>query len=142
MTCIFTNHYCFLAAPKSEDMHPVGSIMRSRMRRSDSSASPEFSAMVFGHQGGVVDECCKKQCTLSTLASYCANARDISNLNVQDILSPGSEIPPNVPGETNSEFPQVTYLLTIETLFISNFILDTVSLFLISEKASSESTQN
>ncbi|PRD36086.1 UNVERIFIED_CONTAM: ins-b [Trichonephila clavipes] len=28
-------------------------------------------------QSGVVDECCRKQCTLSTLISYCANADQI-----------------------------------------------------------------
>lgn len=35
---------------------------------------------------GVVDECCKKQCTFSTLVSYCANDQLNGNLNLDEIL--------------------------------------------------------
>ncbi|GFW80533.1 bombyxin B-2 [Trichonephila clavipes] len=45
-------------------------------------------------QSGVVDECCRKQCTLSTLISYCANGEQVSAdrlSELQNQFSPNSE---------------------------------------------------
>ncbi|GFS55516.1 hypothetical protein TNIN_17401 [Trichonephila inaurata madagascariensis] len=38
-------------------------------------------------QSGVVDECCRKQCTLSTLISYCANAEQIGAERLSELES-------------------------------------------------------
>ncbi|GFS55528.1 bombyxin B-2 [Trichonephila inaurata madagascariensis] len=45
-------------------------------------------------QSGVVDECCRKQCTLSTLISYCANGEQVSAdrlSELQNLFSSNSE---------------------------------------------------
>ncbi|GFQ84832.1 hypothetical protein TNCT_58081 [Trichonephila clavata] len=38
-------------------------------------------------QSGVVDECCRRQCTLSTLISYCANAEQIGAERLSELES-------------------------------------------------------
>ncbi|GFY70541.1 bombyxin B-2 [Trichonephila inaurata madagascariensis] len=45
-------------------------------------------------QSGVVDECCRKQCTLLTLISYCANGEQVSAdrlSELQNLFSSNSE---------------------------------------------------
>ncbi|GFY70542.1 bombyxin B-2 [Trichonephila inaurata madagascariensis] len=45
-------------------------------------------------QSGVVDECCRKPCTLSTLISYCANGEQVSAdrlSELQNLFSSNSE---------------------------------------------------
>ncbi|GFQ86610.1 ilGF domain-containing protein [Trichonephila clavata] len=36
-------------------------------------------------QSGIVDECCRKQCTLSTLISYCANGEYAESERLREI---------------------------------------------------------
>ncbi|GFQ84829.1 bombyxin B-2 [Trichonephila clavata] len=45
-------------------------------------------------QSGIVDECCRKRCTLSTLISYCANGEQVSAdrlSELQNLFSSNSE---------------------------------------------------
>lgn len=86
-------------------MQSARTFMQSLMRRNDPTATTELSGLEFTHQRGVVDECCKKQCSLTTLVSYCANARDITNVNLQEILS--SIMEPAISEEVKPGSPQV-----------------------------------
>ncbi|XP_015914227.1 insulin-like [Parasteatoda tepidariorum] len=77
---------------KSDGKRSIIEIIRPLSRRQltgqDSVAVVEAET---GFRSGVVDECCRKQCTLTTLVSYCANSRHVGNIDLDEILPPGSE---------------------------------------------------
>ncbi|KAG8198575.1 hypothetical protein JTE90_026473 [Oedothorax gibbosus] len=55
-------------------------------------------------RSGVVDECCRKQCTLATLASYCANSKHAENIDLDEMLPPGAENVPAISAEDLAEY--------------------------------------
>lgn len=59
------------------------------------------------HQRGVVDECCRKHCTLATLVSYCANVEDIDKIDLSEILSSETENMPIISEEREIDIKQV-----------------------------------
>ncbi|XP_055928761.1 uncharacterized protein LOC129959889 [Argiope bruennichi] len=58
--------------------------------------------MTSNFRGGVVDECCRKQCTFTTLLSYCANSQHVENIDLEEMVPPGSE--PAISAEDIAEF--------------------------------------
>lgn len=100
---------------KSTHLSLAGTNGQSRVRRSETS---EFDGM-FAHQGGVVDECCKKQCTLTTLASYCANSQDLGHVNLHDLF-PSEAQNIIISEEAVAELPQVNNYIVLINSFITN----------------------
>ncbi|GFQ84826.1 ilGF domain-containing protein [Trichonephila clavata] len=49
--------------------------------------SPEKKQLSGLHQSGIVNECCRKQCTLSTLVSYCSVGENIDKERLAEIES-------------------------------------------------------
>ncbi|GFS55539.1 ilGF domain-containing protein [Trichonephila inaurata madagascariensis] len=80
-----------------EIFHPVG-------RRSNEGNAPVEVEMLQGFRSGVVDECCRKQCTLTTLVSYCANSRHVGSIDLDEIVPPGTEHIPALSAEDIAEF--------------------------------------
>ncbi|XP_054718861.1 uncharacterized protein LOC129228223 [Uloborus diversus] len=70
-------------------------IFRSKSRRTAQETSANSTSIEAESSGifnsGVVDECCKNQCTLSTLVSYCADSGEVSDINLDEVLFPGSD---------------------------------------------------
>ncbi|GFQ84830.1 ilGF domain-containing protein [Trichonephila clavata] len=57
--------------------------------------SPEKKQFVSVSQSGIVNECCRKQCTLSTLVSYCSVGENIDEerlAEIERLLSSNSQI--------------------------------------------------
>lgn len=72
--------------------------LRPRFRRtgadttnSDTEEESINDEIDFTFHSGVVDECCRKPCTFATLVSYCANAQQSGNIEIQEIHSSGIE---------------------------------------------------
>ncbi|CAL1263501.1 unnamed protein product [Larinioides sclopetarius] len=67
--------------------------------RADATSELEMTS---SFRSGVVDECCRKQCTLTTLASYCAKSQHVGNIDLDEMVPPGSE--PAISAEDIAEF--------------------------------------
>lgn len=65
----------------------------------DATGSSSEIGLSFGFQSGIVDECCKKQCMLPTLLSYCANVQQAGNIDLNEILPPENESFPSLSEE-------------------------------------------
>ncbi|KAF8789977.1 Insulin like protein [Argiope bruennichi] len=61
-------------------------------------------------RGGVVDECCRKQCSFTTLLSYCANSQYVESIDLEEMFPPGSE--PAISAEDIAEFHDATKGMT------------------------------
>ncbi|GFY59871.1 bombyxin B-2 [Trichonephila inaurata madagascariensis] len=58
-----------------------------------------------GLSTGIVDECCRKQCALSTLISYCANGENAANerlLELESLFSSNAEAFREIQAEENT----------------------------------------
>ncbi|GFR07681.1 ilGF domain-containing protein [Trichonephila clavata] len=66
-------HYGGLYAPQSK---------RSGSTDQNSEVDSTLSTVL---QSGIVDECCRKQCTLTTLISYCADGEYVANDRLSEI---------------------------------------------------------
>lgn len=53
----------------------------------------------FNYQRGIVDECCRKTCTLATMVSYCANGQQIGDIDLEEVLPEESENLPIISAE-------------------------------------------
>ncbi|CAL1263499.1 unnamed protein product [Larinioides sclopetarius] len=82
----------------NEIFHPLS----SRALNNPGNEGASEVVMTSSFRGGVVDECCRKQCTLSTLASYCANSQHVGNIDLDEMVPPGSE--PAISAEDIAEF--------------------------------------
>ncbi|GFT29557.1 ilGF domain-containing protein [Nephila pilipes] len=89
---------------KAVNKRSVIEILRPVARRSNEGTTPAEVEMSQGFRSGVVDECCRKQCTLTTLASYCANSQHIGNIDLDEIVPPGNEHIPALSAEDIAEF--------------------------------------
>lgn len=100
----------FLESSASLMKRTVIEVLRPRSRRTgagvtDSDAETESSddEIDFSFHSGIVDECCKKPCTFATLVSYCANAQQSGNIEIQEMHSSGIE---DGRDETNRNLPE------------------------------------
>ncbi|XP_035210701.1 uncharacterized protein LOC118185031 isoform X1 [Stegodyphus dumicola] len=81
---------------RSSNKRAMIEILRPMMRRTThSEIENDFSGdsatevdLTPSSQSGVANECCKRPCTLRTMASYCADATDIGNLDINEIWRP------------------------------------------------------
>ncbi|GBL80610.1 hypothetical protein AVEN_225290-1 [Araneus ventricosus] len=93
---------------RSSNKRSVIEIFRPLSRRTLNNPGNEGAAaaseveMTSGFRSGVVDECCRKQCTLTTLASYCANSQHVGNIDLDEMVPPGSE--PAISAEDIAEY--------------------------------------
>lgn len=85
-------------------------ILRPLTRRTDPGATTEGSQgnsgneeKIYTFQSGIVDECCKKSCTVATLISYCANAQQVGNTNLEELFPSDSDEASNISEEELSE---------------------------------------
>ncbi|GFT29551.1 bombyxin B-2 [Nephila pilipes] len=79
-------HYGGFQAPESKRT------ARSETENRNSSLTGQHSGLTnqpeeSGLSTGIVDECCRKQCTLSTLISYCANGENAENERLSELES-------------------------------------------------------
>ncbi|CAL1263502.1 unnamed protein product [Larinioides sclopetarius] len=93
---------------RSASKRSVIEIFRPLSRRTlnnpgnEGAATPSEVEMTSSFRSGVVDECCRKQCTLTTLASYCANSQHVGNIDFDEMVPPGSE--PAISAEDIAEY--------------------------------------
>ncbi|XP_055928866.1 insulin-like [Argiope bruennichi] len=77
------------------------STLSRRTLNSDNQGTAEIE-MTSNLRGGVVDECCRKQCSFTTLLSYCADSQHVGNIDLEEMVPPGSE--PAISAEDIAEF--------------------------------------
>ncbi|KAF8789983.1 uncharacterized protein LOC129961038 [Argiope bruennichi] len=90
---------------RSTNKRSVVEILRPLSRRNsgnEGAAATTEVEMTTNLRNGVVDECCRKQCTLTTLVSYCANSQHVGNIDLDEMVPPGSE--PAISAEDIVEF--------------------------------------
>ncbi|GFQ84822.1 bombyxin B-2 [Trichonephila clavata] len=79
-------HYGGFQSPQSKRT------VQSETENRNSSLTHEHSGLTTqpeesGLSAGIVDECCRKQCALSTLISYCANGGNATNERLSELES-------------------------------------------------------
>ncbi|GIY39687.1 ilGF domain-containing protein [Caerostris darwini] len=92
------------AADRTSNRTPVFEIFRPVYRRSNPGNEATSEVEMSTSRGGVVDECCRKQCTLTTLVSYCANSQHVGHIDLDEIVPPGNDNIPAISAEDIAEY--------------------------------------